>query len=114
MAVIVDIDGTLLIQGVNPNRSLIAEVNQTPDAYLVTGRQESERARTIAALKAAGIKYEGLLMNGIGPSPAQQLQSKIMNARKLMKIHDVTAAVDDDGMARAAYKKLGIPNVASP
>lgn len=114
MAAIVDIDNTLLMDGVRPNRAVINIVNKLPDVYLVTGRPETERQRTIKALAAAGITYVQLMMNNFGSDPTAQLESKRFNAKHIMQHAKVTTAIDDNAAARRMYSSLGIPNVIAP
>jgi hydroxymethylpyrimidine pyrophosphatase-like HAD family hydrolase len=114
MAAIVDIDGTLLLNGVRPNSAVIGIVSKLPDVFLVTGRPETDRQRTIKQLAAAGITYVQLMMNNFGNDPTAQLESKRFNAQQIMKHAKVTTAIDDNAAARRMYKSLGIPNVSAP
>jgi hydroxymethylpyrimidine pyrophosphatase-like HAD family hydrolase len=64
MATICDIDDTLLKNGNKPMQNVIDYVNALPGAViLVTGRNNTDRAKTIKALKSAGVKYSKLIMN---------------------------------------------------
>ena len=76
MSAIFDIDGTLISKGVRPNDKVVQLINRTPDAYIITGRQESERDETVALLHKFGIQYDGLLMNNLGPEKKDQIASK--------------------------------------
>jgi ribonucleotide monophosphatase NagD (HAD superfamily) len=61
--VISDIDGTIL-NGDEPIRATVDYLAQTEEEiYIVTGRNEEQRAATVRALAAAGVEYENLLMN---------------------------------------------------
>lgn len=111
MAEIVDIDGTILRSGVFPMPNAIAAVNRLKDVYLITGRPESDRAKTVATLKKLGVNYSVLLMNNIGTDEASQLQSKVKNAHALIAHKQVSVAIDDNPKAQAAYKSLGIREV---
>lgn len=114
MGVIVDIDGTLLIRGVMPIAKTISAVNLNKDVYLVTGRPESERAKTVLALKTARVSYKALLMNNTGSNvPAMQIRSKRANAIRIMARNTITQAIDDNPAAREMYKSLGIANVTA-
>ena len=63
MATIVDIDDTLLRYGTRPIRRVIDYVNALPGSIIiVTGRPNSQRAETVRALRAAGVKYSRLIM----------------------------------------------------
>lgn len=114
MAAIFDLDNTLVINGVQPNASVIRECNSTPDAYIITGRLESERASTEALLHKMGVKYAGLLMNDIDPDKQSQMASKKLNAKKILAHGPVELAVDDNALARAMYKNIGVQTVKGP
>jgi ribonucleotide monophosphatase NagD (HAD superfamily) len=106
MAVIVDIDGTLLRNGIYPIKRMVDWVNSQDTVYIVTARPEAARQSTERALKNAGIKYNRLLMNSVGRSHADGLESKKINGKKLKS--QVSYAVDNDADARAAYESVGI------
>ena len=115
MGMIVDIDGTILFQGVKPMVKTIRNINLENNVFLITGRPESDRAKTIVALKAARISYRALLMNNTGSdAPAMQIRSKRMNAMRVMAHNPITKAIDDNPAAREMYKSLGIANVTAP
>jgi hypothetical protein len=115
MAVIFDLDGTLIKKGVQPNPKMIALCNNTPDAYIITGRPEKDRAVTVQLLRKYGIRYKKLLMNTMTNDAMGQIQSKRMNAQHVMQqAGNVTMAVDDDPAARILYQKIGISNVTGP
>ena len=115
MAVIVDIDGTILFNGTRPNKKMVEWVNSQGTVYIVTARQENRRASTIDALRRAGVKYNRLLMNGVGPSHAEGLESKRRHAKDLKD--RVSLAVDNDADARRVYESVGIktesPSIAN-
>jgi len=106
MAVIVDIDGTLLRNGIYPIRRMVEWVNSQGTVYIVTARPEAARQSTEKALRNAGVKYNRLLMNSVGRSHAEGLESKKLNGKKLKS--QVSYAVDNDADARAAYESVGI------
>lgn len=105
MPIIVDIDGTLLANGVQPIKPVIDYVMSfTAEVYIVTGRVVAQRAATIEALSNAGVSYDRLLMN---PYRADQtLRWKQENA---LRYKDAELAIDDDPDARAIYREAGIP-----
>ena len=81
--VIVDIDNTILRNGIYPIKKVIDYVNELSKEnkiYIITGRPESNRKDTTEALKKAGVKYNKLMMNGLGNSPKEQNESKIKHA----------------------------------
>jgi hypothetical protein len=75
---------------------------------LVTGREENRRSDTQVALRNAGVPYDQLLMNTIGPKKDQQLQSKEWNVRRLMLSSPVETVTDNDPNMQRIYKSLGL------
>ena len=106
MAVIVDIDGTLLFNGIKPMKRIVEWVNSQDIVYIVTARPESARVSTAEALRQAGVKYNRLLMNSVGKSHAEGLESKRRHAKQLK--NRVSIAVDNDADARRVYESEGI------
>lgn len=105
MATIVDIDDTLLRAGTQPVRRVIDYVNSLPGRIIiVTGRPESMRSKTVAALRSAGVKYSRLIMNP--GSSADTAKYKYEVGRKLRS--QVDLAIDNDPTMRAAYRRAGI------
>lgn len=105
--IIVDIDGTLLA-GANGIRKTIDYVNSQKgryDIFIVTGRPESERDKTVAALKENGVKYNRLFMN---PTSADTPDFKRETAKRLLLKQRIVLAIDNDEKARSAYKSVGI------
>lgn len=111
MATIVDIDGTLLAYGNKPIKRVIDYVNSLDNVYIVTARQESRRKETVRSLRQAGIKYNRLLMNSIGPTHKDGLESKRRHARRLKD--SVNNAIENDADARRIYEQEGI-NAINP
>ena len=106
MATIVDIDDTLLRNGTQPVRRVIDYVNALPGALIiVTGRNVSQRKETVAALRAAGVKYSRLIMNP--GSSADTAKYKYEVGVKLKS--QVSLAIDNNATMRAAYSRAGIP-----
>lgn len=103
--IICDIDDTLLRNGTQPNRKTIEWLNShsSYNVVIVTGRPESTRSKTVAALKAAGVKYDSLKMN-----PYSTIDSNKFKAEMARKYHNAVLAIDNDEGARAAYRKEGI------
>ena len=107
--VIVDIDNTIIRNGIYPIKKMVDYVNElskTNKIYIITGRPESDRKDTEEILKKAGIKYNRLMMNNIGGSPKDQLESKRKHAESIKD--KVFLAIDDNPKARNVYRKLGI------
>jgi HK97 family phage prohead protease len=107
--VISDIDGTIL-NGDTPISETVAFLQETEeDVYIVTGRNEDQRAATVRALAAAGVEYEELLMN---PGPTSDtLNFKRATAQRLLEEYDVVLAVENNASMRRMYRALGITAV---
>ena len=107
--VIVDIDNTIIRNGIYPIKKMIDYVNELAKEnkiYIITGRPESDRKDTEQTLKKAGIKYNRLMMNNIGGSPKDQIESKKRHAESIKD--NVLLAIDDNPKARKVYSDLGI------
>ena len=105
MATIVDIDDTLLRNGTQPIRRVIDYVNALSGAIIiVTGRNQSQRKETVAALRAAGVRYSRLIMNPGSSSDTAEYKYKVgMRLRG-----QVDLAIDNNATMRAAYRRAGI------
>lgn len=103
--IICDIDDTLLRNGTQPIRSTIDWLNShsSYNVVIITGRPESTRSKTVAALKAAGVKYDSLKMNPYGTQDSNKFKAEMAR-----KYHNAVLAIDNDEGARAAYRKEGI------
>ena len=107
--IISDIDGTIL-NGDEPIASTVEYLDQTEeDVYIVTGRNEEQRAATVRALAAAGVEYENLLMNP--GSTSDTLNFKRETAQRLLEEHDVILAIENNASMRRMYRALGITAV---
>ena len=107
--VISDIDGTIL-NGDTPIAATVDYLAQTEeDTYIVTGRNEEQRAATVRALAAAGVEYENLLMNPGATSDT--LNFKRETAQRLLEEHDVILAIENNASMRRMYRALGITAV---
>jgi ribonucleotide monophosphatase NagD (HAD superfamily) len=105
--IIVDIDGTLL-SGNNGIQRTIDYINSQKDRYdifIVTGRPESDRDKTVKALKENGVRYNRLFMN---PHSGNTPDFKHETAQRLLLKQRIILAIDNDEKARNAYKSLGI------
>lgn len=112
--IIVDIDNTIIRNGIYPIKKMIDYVNKLAKEnkiYIITGRPESDRKDTEETLKKAGIKYNRLMMNNIGGSPEKQIESKLKHAKNIDE--KILFAIDDNQKMRNAYRKIGI-NSKSP
>lgn len=109
--IIVDIDGTLLRSGVVPMRKTVDYINEQSKTHrivIVTGRPDSDRERTIVALRRAKVKYNALKM---APNTANTHSKRIEFKRQVAESlkSEATLAIDNDADARAAYSSAGIP-----
>lgn len=105
--IICDIDNTLLRNGTQPIKRTIDYINaQKTRVVIVTGRTRNQRTETVAALHAAGVKYNSLLMN-----PYTTAESNKWKAEVASRLHDASLAIDDNEGARAAYRKAGIKTI---
>ena len=104
MAIIVDIDDTLLRNGIYPIQRTIDYIKTLPGSkIIVTGRPESQRAETVRALRNAGVRYSRLIMN-----PYSTRESNKHKAEVARRLKGITLAIDNDEGARAAYSRAGI------
>lgn len=102
-AIIIDIDGTLL-NGKNPIAKTVSRANSySGTVIIITGR--TDRARAVADLRAAGVKYNALYVNSDNKSSKT---FKRAVAERLLQRYTITEAIDNDAAARAAYSGLGI------
>lgn len=105
MSTIVDIDDTLLRNGSQPIQRVIDYVNALPGSLIiVTGRNVSERAKTVKQLRDAGVKYSRLIMNP--GSSAETAKFKEEVGRRLNG--SVSLAIDNNATMRAAYSRAGL------
>jgi archaellum biogenesis ATPase FlaH len=107
--IIVDIDNTVIRNGIYPIKKMVDYVNElskTNKIYIITGRPESDRKDTEETLKKAGIKYNRLMMNNIGGSKENQIESKLKHAQTIKD--KVLFAIDDNQKMRNEYRKIGI------
>lgn len=103
--IICDIDDTLLRNGTQPIKSTIDWLNShsSYNVVLITGRPESTRAKTVDALRAAGVKYDSLRMNPYGTQDSNKFKAEMAR-----KYHNAVLAIDNNEGARAAYRAEGI------
>ena len=105
MAIIVDIDDTLLRNGSQPIQRVIDYVNSLSGSkYIVTGRPESTRAETVRELKAAGVKYSRLIMNPYSTSNSNKHKEEVAMRLK----GKISLAIENNPEQRRIYSKYGI------
>jgi len=109
-AIIVDIDGTLILNG-RRNERLYNYLDTFDDTeiIIVTARLEDERAETERELDALDIDYDSLVMK-----PSEEISSpdfKEEAASRLLEVYNVMIAIDNDPDNRERFRKLGITTV---
>ena len=106
-AVIVDIDGTLIVSG-GRNEKLYNFLDDMSDTaiFIVTGRNVDDRQSTIQQLNELGIDYNRLFMNP--GSTADTADFKKVTAENLLKEYNVILAIDNNPTMRKVYRDLGI------
>lgn len=106
MAIIVDIDDTLLRYGDQPiNRTIEYIRTLEGPVFLITGRSPRQRRETVRALRAAGVRYSRLFM---APDSIDDEQYKYETAMRLKRRYNITVAIDNNPRARAMYNKAGL------
>jgi HK97 family phage prohead protease len=112
---ITDLDDTLIVNGALHQDYFDWLDHQNVKLYVVTGRDESQRADTIDQLDEFGVQYRELIMRPESIPPAGTNDWKGSVAAELISNgEDVRFAVDNDPQARAAYKKAGVTEVLDP
>jgi hydroxymethylpyrimidine pyrophosphatase-like HAD family hydrolase len=112
-AIICDIDDTLIRAGQYGIDKTIEWLKQRAGNYkiiLVTGRPESTRKETVRVLRAAGVRYNRLVMNT--GSTRESNKFKLEAGKALKSAENVVLAIDNDAGARNSYRKAGIKTVS--
>lgn len=106
-AVILDIDGILIINGERvENTYNFLETMEETEIIIVTGRSQDNRQETLDQLESLDIDFDQIFMNPF--STAQSTQFKKQTAEQLLKTYNIILAIDDNENNRAAYRDLGI------
>ena len=109
--IITDIDGTIL-DGAQPVQRVIDYIKaEGYPVVILTARAESERDSTIEDLKATGLDYIRLVMNG-GNAPAPEFKANEVK-NLLEEGMDPDVFIDNDPANREAVAALGV-EVADP
>ena len=107
VAVITDIDDTIIRNGTRPIRDVIEHINSLPgDLFVVTGREERQRATTVTTLTNAGLRAFHLLMR-----PAfsvDPISFKIGEAERIAQTYRITHVFENDPDTRDAYAEMGL------
>jgi HK97 family phage prohead protease len=106
-AVIVDIDGTLIVDGMRNERlyNYLESFDDT-EIIIVTGRAEERREETVTELDSLGIDYDQLIMQPSVDTITPDFKEAV--ARRLLETLNVMVAVDDDPENRERFRALGI------
>ena len=106
VAVISDIDDTLVFNGTRPIRAVIDVVNDLPgDLFIVTGRVESQRETTMTTLKNAGLRPFIMFMRP--DDSVDTISFKIGEAERIAEDYRVTHVFENDDDTRDAYEAAG-------
>jgi HK97 family phage prohead protease len=107
LAVIVDIDGTLIGSDgrIEKTNTYIEDMTDTL-IFIITGRSDTTRDDTVKQLSDLNIKYNRLFMNS--GSTANTEDFKRITAKKLLEKYNVILAIDNNQTMRAMYRSLGI------
>lgn len=109
--IITDIDGTILDAGQPVQRVIDYIKAEGYPVVILTARAESERDSTIEDLKATGLDYIRLVMNG-GNAPAPEFKANEVK-NLLEEGMDPDVFIDNDPANREAVAALGV-EVADP
>jgi HK97 family phage prohead protease len=106
-AVIVDIDGTLIVDGMRNERlyNYLESFDDT-EVIIVTGRAEERREETVTELDSLGIDYDQLIMQPSVDTITPDFKEAV--ARRLLETLNVMVAIDDDPENRERFRALGI------
>jgi uncharacterized protein len=112
---ITDLDDTLIVNGALHQDYFDWLDHQNVKLYVVTGRDEAQRADTIDQLDEFGVQYRELIMRPESIPAADTNSWKGSVAKQLISDgEDVKFAVDNNPQARAAYKSAGVQEVYDP
>jgi HK97 family phage prohead protease len=112
---ITDLDDTLIVNGALHQDYFDWLDHQGVKLYVVTGRDETQRADTIDQLDEFGVQYRELIMRPSEiPAAGTNDWKGSVAAELIANGEDVRFAVDNDPQARAAYKKAGVMEVLDP
>jgi len=112
---ITDLDDTLIVNNAIHQDYFDWLDHQNVKLYIVTGRDESQRAETIDQLESFNVQYRELLMRPTEIPVAGSNAWKGSVAKELIgNGENVRFAVDNDPGARAAYKTAGVSEVLDP
>ena len=107
VAVITDIDDTIIRNGTRPIRDVIETINNLPgDLFVITGREERQRATTVTTLTNAGLRAFQLLMRP--DVDVDTVSFKVGEAERIAETYRITHVFENDADTRDAYAALGL------
>ena len=107
VAVITDIDDTIIRNGTRPIRDVIDTINGLPgDLFVITGREERQRATTLTTLTNAGLRAFQLLMRP--DADVDTISFKVGEAERIADTYRITHVFENDADTRDAYAALGL------
>jgi HK97 family phage prohead protease len=111
-AVIVDIDDTLIVDGMRNERlyNYLESFDDT-EVIIVTGRAEERREETVTELDSLGIDYDQLIMQPSVDTITPDFKEAV--ARRLLETLNVMVAVDNNPENRERFRALGITALAT-
>ena len=111
-AVIVDIDDTLIVDGMRNDRvyNYLESFDDT-EIIIVTGRAEDRREETVTELDSLGIDYDQLIMQPSVDTITPDFKEAV--ARRLLETYNVMVAIDNDPENRERFRALGITALAT-
>lgn len=109
-AIIVDIDGTLIISG-EANQRLISYLDTFEDTEIIvlTARVNADRADTVAELDSLDIDFNQLIMKPSADVDSHDFKEEA--ATRLLETYNVMLAIDNDEGNRERFRRLGITTV---
>ena len=105
--IITDIDGTLIDKDGQTIQKVVDYIKaEAEEVVVLTNRPESDRAKTVADLKATGLEYAQLIMNKDG-TPAPEFKAATVKAMLDAGV-EVDEFIDNDQANRDAVEALGV------
>lgn len=107
VAVITDIDDTIVRNGTRPVSDVVEHINSLPgDLFVITGREERQRETTVTTLSNAGLRAFELLMRP--DASVDQISFKVGEAERIAQTYRITHVFENDADTRDAYSALGL------
>lgn len=105
--IITEIDGTLIDKDGQTIQKVVDYIKaEAEEVVVLTNRPESDRAKTVADIKATGLEYAQLIMNKDG-SPAPEFKAATVKAMLDAGV-EVDEYIDNDQANRDAIEALGV------